>query len=82
MDLMMAKCDEKGRLYIPKKYQSKIKRDVYIIELKEGLLIVPIPEDPITELKDIGKALPKKSLAEFKAIIEEEAMKEIMKKRS
>jgi DNA-binding transcriptional regulator/RsmH inhibitor MraZ len=79
--MMIAKCDEKGRLYIPKKLQSKISSEMFIIELKEGLLLVPVPEDPLKELQLIGQSLPDKSIAEFKSIIEQEALEEVLKKR-
>lgn len=79
--LMIAKCDEKGRLYIPKKLQSKISSEMYIIELKEGLLLVPVPDDPIKVLELIGQSLPEKSSAEFNSIIEQEALEEVIKKR-
>jgi DNA-binding transcriptional regulator/RsmH inhibitor MraZ len=78
---MIAKCDAKGRLYIPKKLQSKIASEMYIIELKEGLLLVPVPDDPIKALGHIGQSLPDKSNAEFKAIIEQAALEEALKKR-
>jgi len=74
---MIGRCDEKGRLYIPKKLQSKIKGDVYLVELKEGLLVVPIPEDPVSQLRSIGKDLPDKSITELKEIIKQEALKDI-----
>ncbi|MFO8017507.1 MAG: AbrB family transcriptional regulator [Promethearchaeia archaeon] len=74
---MIGKCDDKGRLYIPKKLQSKIKGNVYLVELKEGLLVVPIPEDPVSQLRSIGKELPDKSISELKDIIKQEALKDI-----
>lgn len=76
---MIVNCDEKGRIYIPKKYQSLIHNQVYIVELKGGLWLVPIPQNPLEELRTIGKNLPKKSIAEFKDIIRSEAHKEIQK---
>jgi DNA-binding transcriptional regulator/RsmH inhibitor MraZ len=76
---MIAKCDEKGRLYIPKKYQSKINGEVYLVELKEGLMIIPVPKDPIAQLQSIGQSIPNITLSKMKAIINEEAMKEVTK---
>ena len=80
--IMIAKCDEKGRLYIPKKFRSKIGREVFLIELKDGLLIVPVPEDPIEELMEIGEELPDIPMDELKRSIEEEALDEIMGRKS
>ncbi len=74
---MIGKCDDKGRIYIPKKFRSKIHNEVYIVELPEGLLIVPIPDDPLAVLESIGKNLPEKSIPEFREIIKEDAVKEI-----
>jgi len=74
---MIVKCDDKGRLYIPKKFQSKIKGEIYIVEIKEGLLLVPVPADPFKTLHSIGKILPEHSISELKDIIEKESNKEI-----
>jgi hypothetical protein len=49
---------------------------VYLVELKEGLLVVPIPEDPVSQLRSIGKQLPDKSISELKDIIKQEALKD------
>ncbi len=73
---MIANCDEKGRIYIPKKYQSLIHDQVFIVELRGGLWLVPIPKDPLDELRKIGKKLPNKTIAELKEIIRFQADKE------
>ena len=54
-----------------KKNQEKI------VELKDVLLIVPFPNDPIAELREIGKNIHVKSLSKLQYIVNEEALKEI-----
>jgi len=74
---MISKIDSKGRIYIPKKFRSRIKGDIYIVELNQGLLILPIPNDPIKELEEAGKGLPDLSFSEFKEAIQVETDKEL-----
>jgi DNA-binding transcriptional regulator/RsmH inhibitor MraZ len=70
---MISRSDSKGRIYIPKEFQSKLTKEVYIVEFKEGLFIVPIPVDPLLQLQTEGKLMGSHSLAELKKIIEAEA---------
>jgi bifunctional DNA-binding transcriptional regulator/antitoxin component of YhaV-PrlF toxin-antitoxin module len=77
---MIAKCDNKGRLYIPKELQSKIAKEMYIVVFKDGLILVPVPIDPINVLQAEGRALGSVSVEELKASAHEEAAQEIATK--
>ncbi|RLI78951.1 AbrB family transcriptional regulator [Archaeoglobales archaeon] len=74
---MKAKVDKKGRLYIPKQMRNKIGEEVYLVETKDGLMLIPKPEDPLKMLEEIGKALPDKSIDEIKKDILEQAKEEL-----
>ncbi len=74
---MLIKVDIKGRLYLPKKIREKLGVKVYLIELKDGLLLIPRPEDPLRELEAIGKTLPEKSIKELKQEIISQAEEEL-----
>ena len=73
---MITQYDAKGRVYIPKVYQKKMTKDVFIIETKEGLLLIPIPEDPVQELEKLGEKLPSLTIKELKNAILEQATNE------
>jgi len=74
---MLAKIDSKGRLYIPKKIREKLGNEVYLIEMDDGLIIIPKPKDPLKELEEIGKSLPDKPIEELRKEILKQAMEEI-----
>ncbi|MEX2684267.1 MAG: AbrB family transcriptional regulator [Candidatus Sigynarchaeota archaeon] len=77
---MMTTCDDKGRVYIPKKYQDKLTKRVFIVKIQEGLLLVPVPDDPIATLEEIGKSLPAVTLKQLKMEIMKQANEELGKK--
>ena len=72
-----AKVDAKGRLYIPKELRDEIGKEVFLIRTPNGILIVPKPEDPISELEKLGKKLPDKPIEELKQDILKEAEREL-----
>lgn len=74
---MWAKLDSKGRLHIPKELRSKLDDKVFLIEIDDGILIIPKPKDPIKTLEEIGRLLPDKSIEEFRREIKEIAEEEI-----
>lgn len=45
--------DDRGRITIPKKTREKFGEKYRIIELKNGIKLIPIPENPIEDLKNI-----------------------------
>ncbi|ADC65553.1 transcriptional regulator, AbrB family [Ferroglobus placidus DSM 10642] len=74
---MWAKVDERGRVYLPKSVRSRIGKEVFVVEVKDGILLIPKPADPIKELEKEGKKLPSKSIEDLRREIVEEAMEEI-----
>jgi bifunctional DNA-binding transcriptional regulator/antitoxin component of YhaV-PrlF toxin-antitoxin module len=74
---MWAKVDERGRVYIPKPLRKRISKEVFAVEVKGGILLVPKPQDPVKELEEIGRRLPEKSVKEFRREIENTAVEEI-----
>jgi len=75
--IMWVKVDERGRLYIPKSLRGKIGKEAYLVEVEDGILVIPKPEDPIKELEEIGKAIPDKPIDEIKKDILKQAMEEL-----
>ncbi|MDK2781764.1 MAG: hypothetical protein PWR13_792 [Archaeoglobi archaeon] len=74
---MWAKVDDRGRVCIPKPLREKIGKEVFVVETREGILLIPKPQDPVKELEEIGKQLPEKSVKELRREIESAAMEEI-----
>ncbi len=74
---MISKIDEKGRLYLPKKIRRGLKGKVYVVRMGNEVVIIPIPEDPVSELAEIGRKLPDKPVREFRKEIERAALEEI-----
>ncbi|NJE47030.1 AbrB family transcriptional regulator [Thermococcus sp. GR7] len=70
---MLAKVDSKGRLYLPKELRKGLPREVYLVRVEEGILIIPKPEDPLKELEELGKDLPDTSIEELRKEILKEA---------
>ena len=77
---MITTYDDKGRVYIPKKYQDKLSKRVFVVDTQEGLLLIPVPDDPIATLEEIGKGLPAMTLKQLKAEIMKQAAEELENK--
>ena len=77
---MIIKTDDRGRIYIPKKYLQKLPGEFYLVETSNGLLLVPIPKDAVEELEKIGVNMPDISLSELKEEILKQAAVETVKK--
>ena len=77
ISVMWARVDDRGRIYLPKPVREKIGKEVFVVEVKDGVLLIPKPEDPVKELENIGKLLPDKSIRELRDEIEKAAEKEI-----
>lgn len=69
--------DEKGRIVVPKKLRKKLGKKVYWYEVDEGMMLVAEPEDPLAELRELGRKLPDKSIEELKKEARKEAGMEL-----
>ncbi|GAA5420259.1 AbrB/MazE/SpoVT family DNA-binding domain-containing protein [Sulfurisphaera tokodaii] len=75
---MIAKIDDKGRIYLPKEIREKFNsKEFYIVDLPYGIVLIPKLRDPIKALEEEGKKLPNLDIKELKRIIREEAEKEV-----
>ncbi len=70
---MLSKVDEKGRVYLGKRLRKRLGDEVYVVEMDEGILIVPKPMDPVKALELLGAALPEKPIMELRKEITESA---------
>lgn len=70
------KCDKKGRLYLSTDLRSKYGAVFAVVELPDELLLLPLPDDPVAHLRELGKDLAGYSLDELKDTIAEAAVEE------
>ena len=73
---MLSKVDEKGRICLGKKLGKRLGEEVFIVELKDGVLLVPKPADPLKMLQTLGASLPDVPTRELLKEITGEAKKE------
>jgi len=74
---MITQCDAKGRVYIPKVLQKKLTKEVFIVETPEGILLIPIPDDPVQELERLGEKLPPLTIKQLKEEITKQTLEEM-----
>jgi len=73
---MLSKVDEKGRLYLGRGLRERLGKEVYVVEIDGGILIVPKPKDPVKALEMLGATLPDKPIRELRKEIAEKAEEE------
>ncbi len=66
--------DKKGRLYLPKDTREKYGQKFLEIELEDEIKLIPIPDDPVEDLRKVTDKLKGKSIEEMKKGIKEEAL--------
>lgn len=47
-----ATLDDRGRLTLPKEMRERYGDHYHIVELHDGIKLIPIPEDPLDALRD------------------------------
>ena len=66
--------DERGRVTIPKEVRDRYGDRFRLVELDSGIKLVPIPEDPLEELRGAASdELREASLHELQEAAQEEA---------
>lgn len=76
-NMQTAKCDKKGRLLLSQTIRSRYGEKFLILEGRRELILRPIPGDPLQDLREIGRLLKGKSVAELKEAIEQQALDEV-----
>ena len=71
--------DSRGRVYIPKHLREKHGEKYRIIELKNGIKLIPLEKDPIKGLEKATQELKNASFEELEKTIDEEAQEEVVK---
>ena len=76
--MLTTKCDSKGRIHLRESLRSKYGEKFLVIEKDSGVVLVPVPSDPVEDLQLIGRALHGHSLKEIKKRIRRRAKKEVL----
>ncbi len=69
--------DKKGRLYIPKETREKYGQKFLEIELEDEIRLIPIPDDPVEDLREVTDKLKGKSIEEMKKGIREKGVESL-----
>ena len=73
----VAICDQRGRITLGKEVTQKFGRKFHVVVMPREVVLIPVPKDPLKDLREMGKKIPKHlTLRDLKRIAEEEAMKE------
>lgn len=48
----MTTTTDNGRIYLPKEYREKHGERYKIVDLEDRLLLIPVPKDPLQELRE------------------------------
>ncbi|PSQ58535.1 MAG: AbrB/MazE/SpoVT family DNA-binding domain-containing protein [Halobacteriales archaeon SW_9_67_25] len=68
------RADDRGRVTIPKEVRDRYGDQYRLVELDSGIKLVPIPEDPLAELRAAATdELRDASLSDLEAAASEEA---------
>jgi len=76
MKTEVLKCDERGRLYLKEAVRTRYGEEFILVEAPEEILLLPVPADPLQDLAELGKKLPKLSLRELRTGIRRRAQQE------
>ena len=75
--MQLTKCDAKGRLYLRESIRERYGRQFIVVPAPGELLLIPVPDDPVADLRDLGKKLRGFSLTKLKTLIKEEARRQV-----
>ncbi|MFB6159036.1 MAG: AbrB/MazE/SpoVT family DNA-binding domain-containing protein [Candidatus Nanohalobium sp.] len=75
--MAVASVDDQGRVYIPKSLREQYGDDFRIIDTKDGLVFMPLPENPVEKFQEKEK-LEDKSVEELKKDVREDAEKQVL----
>jgi hypothetical protein len=75
----LTRCDSKGRVYLKEEIRAKYGREFLMLQALEEIILLPVPENPMKDLEELGKMIPIKSLHEIKKKIKLRAMQDVVR---
>lgn len=76
--MQITKCDKKGRIYLRESLRSRYGERFMVVEAPDELVLLPLPDDPVADLGELGKGLPTASLKQLRARILARANAEVL----
>ena len=76
-NMMEITCDRKGRIYLEESIRARYGKKFIVVEAPGELVLLPVPDDPVKDLREWGKPLRGMSMEEIKQAIQEQAEKEV-----
>ena len=64
--MIRTRCDTRGRVYLRETLRSKFGEVFIVVEAGQGVLLLPVPKDPLDDLATLGRSLRDVSLAQIK----------------
>ncbi len=68
--MQTVECDAKGRLYLKQSLREKYGRRFVTVPARGEILLIPVPKDAVTDLREATSMLRGKSMRELKMAIE------------
>ncbi len=75
--MQITECDRKGRIYLKEALRSRYGHRFIVVEAPDELVLLPVPDDPVDDLAELGRKLPRASLRRLRAKILARAKKEV-----
>jgi hypothetical protein len=76
-NMIIAECDEEGRIQLGPELRQRYGRRFFIVEAPGELVLLPVAEDPVKDLQELGRSLRGLSVEDLKRRIDEEAQREV-----
>ena len=76
-NMIQTTCDRKGRLYLQESVRAKYGKTFIVVEAPRELVLLPVPTDPVKDLREWGKPIQGMSMKEITQAIQEQADKEV-----
>ena len=76
-NMQTVQCDEKGRLQLRPALRRRYGDQFWVVEAPRNVILLPVPADPVRDLREWGKPLQHLSIEEIKRIIDQRAIKEV-----
>ena len=75
--MQITKCDRKGRIYLKEALRSRYGDRFIVVEASDELVLLPVPDDPVDDLAELGQKLPTASMKQLRASILARAKTEV-----
>ena len=76
-NMQKSKCDKKGRLLLKPALRRRYGGEFFVVEMPREVVLLPVPRDPVKDLREWGRPLRHMSMEEIKRAIQEQAEKEV-----